>query len=75
MLKTETITINGTEYIRTWSDAGKLIERDGILYESAVDPAYLGRTYTETEHDIPDAEAEEADYLAALDKLGVSADE
>lgn len=75
MLKTETITINGTEYICTWSDAGKLIERDGNLYESAVDPAYLGRSYTETERDIPDVEAEEADYLAALDRLGVSADE
>jgi hypothetical protein len=75
MLRTETITINGKEYIRTWSDANRMIERDGNLYESAVDPAYLGRTYTETEQDIPDTEAEEADYLAALDRLGVSADE
>lgn len=74
MLKTETITINNTEYTRTWSDAGKMIERDGNLYEEAIDLVYLGRTYTETEQDIPEVEAEEADYLAALDRLGVSVD-
>ncbi len=75
MLKTKTITINDKEYTRTWSDAGKMIERDGVLYESAVDPAHLGRTYTETEQDILEVEATEVDYLAALERLGVSADE
>ena len=74
MLKTKTITINDKEYTRTWSAAGKMIERDGAFYESAVDPAHLGRTYTETDQDIPEQEATEADYLAALDRLGVSAD-
>ena len=71
MIKTENLTINGKAYIRTWSDLGMMIERDGALYEEAIDPADLGRTYTETEHPIPDAEAEETDYLAALERFGV----
>ena len=50
MIKTETITINDQQFIRTYSDAGFMIhggmpEAD---YTEAVDPAELGRTYTET---------------------------
>ena len=48
MIKTEILTINGTEYIRTWSDLGMMIERDGVLYEEAIDPVDSGRTYTES---------------------------
>lgn len=76
MLKTETVTYGEKEYIRTWSDTSMLIERDGNLYEEAVDPIDSGRTYTETEQPIVhEGEAEEADYLSALDRLGVSADD
>jgi hypothetical protein len=71
MIKTENLTINGKAYVRTWSDLGMMIERDGALYEEAIDPAELGRAYTETEQPIPDAEATEADYLAALERFGV----
>ena len=62
MLKTENITSAGRACIRTYSDAGMLIERDGARYEEAIDPAGLGRTYTETDEPIPDTEisAEEA---------------
>ena len=52
MIKTETLTINGQEFIRTYSDSGLLIERDGILYEEAIDPADTGRTYTESDRPI-----------------------
>lgn len=38
---------------RTYSDAGRYIERDGVRYSEAVDPANLGRTYTETDELIP----------------------
>lgn len=72
MLRTETIIINDAQYTRTWSDLNKMIARDGVLYESALDLTHLGRTYTETDQDIPDMEAEEMDYLTALDRLGVS---
>ena len=71
MIQTEKLTINNKEYIRTWSDIGMMIERDGALYEEAIDPAELGRAYTETAEPIPDAEATEADYLAALERFGV----
>lgn len=36
---------------RTYSDLDMMIEREGILYSEAVDPAELNRTYIET--DIP----------------------
>jgi len=42
---------DGVTLNRTCSDKGMMIERDGILYEEAIDPAELNRTYTET--DIP----------------------
>jgi hypothetical protein len=47
MIVTEKITINGKEFIRTYSTEGMLIERDGVLYSEAIDPAGLGRTYNE----------------------------
>ena len=37
---------------RTFSDAGYMIERDGIRYMEAVDPAELNRQYTETDEPI-----------------------
>ena len=62
---------DGVVLNRTYSDSGMMIERDGALYEEAIDPAELGREYTETAEPIPDAEATEADYLAALERFGV----
>ena len=75
MIKTENLTINGKEFVRTYSDSGMMVERDGVLYEEAIDPADSGRTYIETDEPIEGEDATEADYLAALDKLGVSADD
>lgn len=76
MLKTETLTYNGVEYVRTWSDLSMMIERDEVLYEEAIDPVDSGRTYTEIDQPIVyEGEATEADYLAALDRLGVSSDD
>lgn len=37
----------GENLIRTYSTEGMLIERDGVLYSEAIDPAGLGRTYNE----------------------------
>lgn len=51
MIQVETFTYNDDLLIKTYSDAGFLIERDGILYSEAVDPAWTQRTYTQT--DIP----------------------
>lgn len=42
---------DGVVLNRTYSTDGFMIERDGVQYSEAVDPAELGRTYIET--DIP----------------------
>ena len=65
MIKTETITINGRQLLRTWSDAGRMIERDGARYSEAVDPLDSGRTYTETDEQVETATMTEAEEKAA----------
>lgn len=39
---------DGVVLNRTYSDAGMMIEREGVRYSEAIDPAELGRVYTET---------------------------
>lgn len=57
MIKSETITINGRTFVRTYSDANRMIKQDGTgaMYSEAIDPADSGRTYTETEDEIATA--------------------
>ena len=43
---------DGVVLNRTYSDLGMMIERDGIRYSEAVDPAELNRQYTETDEPI-----------------------
>ncbi len=57
MIIVETVTINGTEYHRTYSDLGMKIEREGVRYDEAIDPKGIGREYTETDEPIEDEEA------------------
>lgn len=47
---------DGVVLNRTYSDAGMMIEREGVQYSEAIDPAELNRQYAET--DIPIAELE-----------------
>jgi len=47
MIKQENVTINGKQFIHTYSDEGRYIVRDGVEYEEAYDPAELDRQYTE----------------------------
>ena len=70
MIKSETITINGRAFVRTYSDANLMIRQDstGNIYSEAVDPVGSGRTYTETEEEIPTATAA-ADYKTAFEIL------
>ena len=48
--------INGTDMVRTYSNIGMKIRQDGtgIIYDEAIDPVYMNRTYTETEEPIED---------------------
>lgn len=73
MIITEQVTIRGRAYIRTVSDAGRYVVRDGVAYAEAVDPVDSGRTYTEGDViPVEDAEASAADYEAALAEFGVN---
>ena len=53
MIKTKTVRINGKKYIRTYSNNGMMIERDGVLYEEAIDPIDSARVYVCTDQPIP----------------------
>ena len=52
---------DGVRLIRTYSDAGVMIERDGVQYEEAIDPEGSGRVYVETAIPIPVPEPVEDD--------------
>lgn len=52
MIITEKLAIGGRAFVRTYSDAGMMVERDGVRYSEAIDPAEFGRVYTETDEPI-----------------------
>ena len=43
---------DGVVLNRTYSDKGMMIERDGVRYSEAIDPAELNREYIETDEPI-----------------------
>lgn len=47
MIFKEEVTINGKQYIHTYSDT-YTISRDGVEYIDAIDPIYVDRDYNET---------------------------
>lgn len=63
MIRTEHFEINGRDFIRTVSDSGRYVVRDGVSYSEACDPAEFGRVYTEG--DIMPPEEQAMDELAA----------
>ena len=69
------IRADGVVLNRTYSDKGMMIERDGVRYDEAIDPAELNRQYTETDEtidtDSDPNEATEDDYQDALRDMGV----
>lgn len=82
MIITEQLTINEKSFTKTVSNAGFMIERDGVQYSEAIDPSEFGRTYTETdipvEADIdpqPETDLTVTDTLEMLNELGVNTDD
>ena len=59
MIVTEHYTIKGKPFIKTYSDAGFMVERDGERYSEANDPAEFNRQYIETDELIPLPEEDE----------------
>ena len=47
MIVTENFKVGEREFIRTYSNSGRYVVRDGASYSEACDPAEFGRTYTE----------------------------
>jgi hypothetical protein len=57
---------DGVVLNRTYSDIGMMIERDGVRYDEAVDPAELGRVYTETDEPVAGEELTDSKALYIL---------
>lgn len=55
---------DGAVLNRTCSDKGMMIERDGVRYDEAVDPAELNRVYTETDEPVTTEEMSETEEKA-----------
>ncbi len=66
MIKTENLTINGRAFVKTYSDEGYMVERDGVRYSEAIDPAEFGRVYTETDEPI---EVTDENWLGLVEPL------
>ena len=60
--------VNGRDFIRTISDAGRYVVRDGVSYSEACDPAEYGRQYTEGDL-MPENETAIANKAEAYDIL------
>jgi len=65
MIVQEHFDVNGRDFIRTTSDAGRYVVRDGVEYTEACDPAEFGRVYTEGEI-MPVDESDAAEILDIL---------
>ena len=49
MIIKEKLEIGRRTFVKMYSDAGFYIERDGVRYSEAIDPANILRIYTETD--------------------------
>lgn len=68
MIVTEfyTTRTDGVRLYRSYSDGGFYIERDGEMYEEAIDPEGADRTYNETTELIPVEELSAEEALAII---------
>ena len=72
MLVRENTEIGVRVFVKTYSDGGFYIERDGKKYSEAIDPADIPRTYTETDEPIDSGEElTVSDTLGMLSEMGV----
>ena len=64
---TQTYTINGKSFTKTYSDEGRYVVRDGIAYDEANDPTEFGRVYEEGDYIYdPDEEVDDEELLNIL---------
>lgn len=67
MIITENVTIDGRQFVKTYSDEGMYIrqEQTGAMYSEAIDVENSAFTYTETDIPIEVEELTEAERKAA----------
>lgn len=70
MIVQEHFDVNGRDFIRTTSDSGRFVVRDGVEYSEACDPAEFGRTYTEGEL-IPADDSEQSETEAKAEAYDI----
>ena len=63
MIRQEHFTVGDRDFIRSTSDAGRYVVRDGVSYSEACDPAEFRRVYTEG--DLMPPEEQDMDALTA----------
>ena len=74
MIRQEHFTVGDRDFIRTYSNSGRYVVRDGVSYSEACDPAEFGRTYTEGDPMPDDERTDIQDKAEAYDILmGVEA--
>ena len=49
MIIKENLVINNKDFIKTYSDIGMMVEREGVRYAEAIDPGEFNRQYIETD--------------------------
>lgn len=69
MILTDTVDIRGETYLKTYSDNGMMIERDGVKYDEAIDPVGSNRIYSESSDAINVAPTKEEEKAVAYDIL------
>lgn len=57
---------DGMKLVRSYSDSGKMISRNGELYEDAIDPLNSGRIYEETDVDVLVSDTDALSELKAV---------
>lgn len=73
-IKTEHFDVNGRDFIRTTSDAGRYVVRDGVEYSEACDPAEFGREYTEGDL-MPDEERPDDPNAVTAEEIAAAIEE
>lgn len=69
MIVTENFKVGERDFIRTYSNSGRYVVRDGVSYSEACDPAEFGRTYTEGDLTPDEERTDIADKAEAYDIL------
>ena len=68
MIIRENLTIGGRAFVKTYSDLGMMVEREGVRYSEAIDPAEFGRQYIETDEPVEKEDESEEDPAMSGDE-------